>query len=221
MVLLPSPLLGPVVWMPVAELLRGSGLLVDVARLPGPVRHPDEVLAGFLEAVPAHRDVVLVPHSNAGLYVAGLAAGRRVSGVVFVDALLPGPSESTPVAPAGLRVHLASLAGADGLLPPWTQWWSDEDVAGLFPDAATRAAFEPEQPRLPASYFHAEVRTPAGWESIPAAYVGFGSTYAEEQAEAERRGWPVATMAGQHLHMLVDPAAVAQTIARLAPGPPS
>jgi hypothetical protein len=111
---------------------------------------------------------------------------------------------------------LRRMADEDGLLPPWTSWWPDADTAALFPDAATRAAVEAEQPRLPVSYFDKHVPTPPGWVGLLAAYLGFGDTYAEEQTWARRRGWPVETVAGRHLHQLVDPDGVAEAVLRLA-----
>ena len=111
------------------------------------------------------------------------------------------------------REFLAGLADDEGLLPPWTRWWPD--VSALFPDAQVRAAVEGEQPRLPLTYFGADVPTPAGWRSLPAAYLGFGETYAEEQTEARDRGWPLETLPGLHLHQLVDPAAVTDALLRL------
>jgi hypothetical protein len=68
--LLPSPLLGPEAWGPVAEVLRSGGW--SVLEQPGaaePPGAPGDVLKRFLAALPTDRDLVLVPHSNAGLYV--------------------------------------------------------------------------------------------------------------------------------------------------------
>ncbi len=90
-----------------------------------------------------------------------------------------------------------------------------EDLDDLFPDPRPRAAVEREQRRLPLSYFAADVPTPAGWERLPAAYLAFGDTYADERAEAVRRGWPTETLPGGHLHQLVDPAGVAEAVLRL------
>jgi hypothetical protein len=114
-----------------------------------------------------------------------------------------------------LRDHLAGLADADGVLPPWTRWWPEPDVAALFPDPVTRHDVGAEQPRLPLAYFDAEVPTPPGWERLPAAYLAFGDGYADERAEAVRRGWPVSTLPGGHLHMLVDPSGVADALTDL------
>lgn len=209
MVMLASPLLGPAVWGPVAELLRDRGHDVTVAPSPGAVRSPDEVLDVWRAALP-DGPVLLVPHSNAGLYVAALADSHDVSGLVFVDALLPGDGPSTPTAEPPFREFLTVMADDHGVLPPWTRWWPGTHE--LFPDEAARVAVEAEQPRLPLVYFDAEVPTPAGWGSLPAAYIGFGETYAEEQAEAARRGWPLERLPGQHLHLLVDPVAVTEAL---------
>ena len=211
LVLLPSPLLGPAVWAPVADRLAARAWSVSVARLDGPVRSPDDVLRGFGAELP-DRDAVLVAHSNAGLYVAALATVRTVTGVVFVDAGLPSKYPVTPTAPPAFRERLGGLADEDGLLPPWTRWWPAAEVAALFPDPVTRVGVEDEQRRLPLSYFDAEVPSPSGWQSVPSAYLAFGDTYAEERAEATRRGWPVQTLEGEHLHMLMDPDQVADAL---------
>jgi hypothetical protein len=215
MVLLGSPLLGPRVWVPLAAELVRRGRAVSVAQPSRPVESPADVVRAFLEAVPPGEPPILVPHSNAGLYVAQVAAAVPSRGVVFVDAGLPTPSPSAPTAPDWLRERLAGLADADGLLAPWTQWWPDSDVAALFPDARTRRDLEAEEPRLPLAYFDAEVPTPPGWERLPAAYLAFGDTYADERAEAVRRAWPVSTLPGGHLHMLVDPTGVAAALTGL------
>ena len=129
--LLPSPLLGRRVWADVAARLRDTGREVATPSARGGT--PDEVLATLLDGLAADRDLVLVPHSNAGLYVPAVAAARRVAGCVFVDAALPSDAGSTPTAPPALVQNLRPLAGPDGLLPGWTQWWSGADVAPLFP----------------------------------------------------------------------------------------
>lgn len=215
LVLLPSPLLGPAVWAPTAAALRRRDREVLVPPSYPALSTPGDVLAHLLAEIPVGRPVVLVPHSNAGLYVAALAAAREVAGVVFVDSGVPSDSPGTPTAPPAFQAHLRTLVRDDGLLPVWTQWWPEEDVAGLFPDAATRAAVEADQGRLPLDYFDAEVPSPAGWRDVPTAYLAFGDTYATERDDAERRGRPVETLAGEHLHTTVDPDGVAAVVARL------
>ncbi|MDR7273741.1 hypothetical protein [Catenuloplanes atrovinosus] len=207
-VLLPSPFLGPAAWEPVAALL-GPDVVVPTVRGDTP-----EEIAGALERqVPYRADLVLVPHSNAGLYVPALAVSRDARRLVFADAVLPPPRGRTPVAPEGFRATLRDLTGEDGRLPPWTAWWPPDAVEPLFPDAATRATVEREQPRMPFAYLTGSVDAPAGWDDRPTMYLAFGDAYADERADAARRGWPTRTLAGHHLHMLIDPAAVAAAIA--------
>jgi hypothetical protein len=161
--------------------------------------------------------VVLIPHSNAGLFVPSLAAARRRAvGYVFADAGLPAAAaERAPMVPRQFYDMLAAKADTDGMLPPWTQWWDGEDLSGLFPDAHTRAEVESQQQRLPLSYFGESVPVPAGWPERPGAYLAFGETYGPERAAAAARGWPVTTLPGEHLHMLVNPAEVAAALISL------
>lgn len=213
LVLVPSTLLGPSAWAPVAALLGNRGWHVQVPAPSADVREPDDVVEQLLGSIPVDVPVVLVPHSNAGLYVAALAAERDVRGVVFVDARVPSGEPVTPTASREFREHLAGLVDDDGRLPRWTEWWPGEDLGVLFPDDSTRAVVEAEQARLPLAYFDAAVPTPSGWADLPAAYVAFGQgAYEAEVAEARGRGWPVERLAGEHLHQLVDPQGVATVL---------
>lgn len=213
--LLPSPLLGPAAWGPAAEALRTRGWSTTVCGLPPEFASPSEVLRHFVESLPPQRPVIVVPHSNAGLFVPALVRQRRVIGSVFVDAALPPQEGSTGLAPAALLDLLESKADGGGRLPPWTQWWEPSEIGSLFPDEATRRSVEAGQPQLPLTYFHASLEVPAGWSDLPSAYLAFGDTYADERARAAGWGWPVATLAGQHLHMLVAPDEVAEAVSRL------
>ena len=196
LLLVPSPLLGPATWAPVAELLGGRVVTVDAVG-------------------PGGAGVVLVVHSNAGLHAPRLASRLGARATVYVDAALAGNGPDTALAPSRFLERLETLADDDGVLPPWTQWWEDDDVRALFPDAATRGVVEAEQPRLPLSYFTSRVEVPAGWADRPCAYLAFGDTYADEVAFARAHGWPVQVLAGRHLHQLVAPAEVAAAITGL------
>lgn len=169
LVLLPSPLLGPATWEPVADVLARLGVRTTTPAL-GPGLH-----------TPA-------------------------------DAVLPPPSGRVPMAPSTLLGQLRATAGPDGLLPVWTSWWDEADVAPLFPDAASRAAVQAEQQQLPLDYFTGSLPVPAGWDARPAGYLAFGETYGPERSDATARGWPVHTLEGEHLHQLVAPEAVATAI---------
>lgn len=161
------------------------------------------------------RDLVLVPHNNGGAYVPELAMQRPVVAAVFVDAVLPPPEGRTPLAPPALLNVLRERADEDGLLPPWTHWWNETDVATLFPDAPARAAVEREQQRIALTYFEDARAGAAGWDNLPGAYLAFGDTYAAERDDAAQRGWPVRTLQAGHLHQLTDPDEVADTLSDL------
>lgn len=214
--LVPSPLLGPATWRAVEEWLGRHGHEAQTVDL-GEGRRTATAVMEAVAAAAADREVVLVPHSNAGLYAPHLATLVDVRATVHVDAALPGPAAEgggTPLAPPAFLDFLRTLVDDDGVLPPWTQWW--DDVTDLFPDEVTRAAIEAEQQRLPLDYFTSRVPVPRDWRERPAAYVAFGDTYAEERELAIAAGWPTTTVAGGHLHQLHDPAGVGRVIADLA-----
>ncbi|MGC4192271.1 MAG: hypothetical protein QM589_14055 [Thermomicrobiales bacterium] len=215
--LMPSPLLGGSVWEPVAEALRASGhdafIVPPMRTVPS---SPADVIGHLLDVVPANGCFVLVPHSNAGLFVPALIAVRSVATTVFVDARLP-PASGQVVGAEGEFLHvLAGMADGDGTLPPWTRWWSEEDLEALYPTVEARQRVEREAPRLPLSYFRAAVAVPPGWDHAGGAYLAFCETYRAERDGAARRGWPTATIPGGHLHMLHDPTGVAGWIVRLS-----
>ena len=211
LVLLPSPLVGPCTWAPVATWLvaQGHDALVVETGAPSGSLEVVEAAVATADAEP----VVLVTHSNAGLYAPVLATLLDVVAAVHVDAALPFTPGTTTLAPPGLLEHLRGLADGAGLLPPWTEWW--DDLGDLFPDEATRRAVTQRQPRLRLAYFESELPVPAGWMSRSQAYLAFGETYAEETAAARGHGWPVTVLPGRHLHQLHDPSGVGAEILRL------
>jgi hypothetical protein len=159
-VLVHSPSVGPGTWHPVAEQLRARGATVVVPSLAGvgdagPPFWPRvvELVGAAATGLPADRPVVLVAHSNAGLFVPVIvaAATRPVAGCLFVDAALPARQGPTPVVPPEALEFLRAKA-VDGVLPPWTTWFDEAEVASMVPDAVVRASVEAEQPRLPLSY---------------------------------------------------------------------
>jgi pimeloyl-ACP methyl ester carboxylesterase len=185
----------------------------------GPPFWPRVVDAVVTGLDPDERDqgVVLVAHSNAGLFIPVITAALpgQVRGCILVDAALPPASGAAPVAPPELLALLRDKASG-GLLPRWTDWWDEEDVAPLFPDQATRQAVTEEQPRLPLAYYQASVPVPPGWDVQPCAYLLFGPPYDELASEARGRGWIVQQLPGNHLHQLVDPDGVARLLVAIA-----
>ncbi|CAN7375088.1 alpha/beta fold hydrolase [Knoellia sp. LjRoot47] len=213
---LPSPLVGSGAYAVLAQAFRDAEVSAEVAEPPGGLTSGGEVLRAFAAVAERERPDVVVAHSNAGLVAPAVADGIPL---VFVDAALPAGEGESPMAPPAMLGHLAALADGHGVLPPWTQWWDEEDVAPLFPDARARAAVEASEPRLPLGYFRTTVPSPKGWERGPRAYLAFGATYAVELARARRLGWPTGEVEGaRHLHFLHDPAGVARAVVELAQG---
>ena len=223
-VLIHSPSVGPRTWQPVAHRLTELGQEATVPSLlhvtdEGPpywARVVDAVRAALAPAE-QDQDVVLVAHSNAGLFLPVITAALpgQVLGSIFVDAALPPASGAAPVAPPELLALLRAKASG-GRLPRWTDWWDEEEVAPLFPDQATRQAVTEEQPTFPLAYYEATVPVPAGWDTRPCAYLLFGPPYDELAAEARGRGWIVEQLPGAHLHQLVDPDGVARLLLAIA-----
>ncbi|KGN34813.1 hypothetical protein N802_01815 [Knoellia sinensis KCTC 19936] len=212
--LLPSPLVGVHAYAVLAEAFRACGRFSEIAEPPSQVTTGVQVREAFRRAVLRMSPDLVVAHSNAGLVAPAVADGIPV---VFVDAALPPTVGQTTMAPPALHDSIAGLADSSGLLPPWTQWWPEDDVAALFPDSQVRASIESQEPRLPLSYFRTTVGAPARWEARPCAYLAFGETYAREQARARRLGWPVAVLDDAlHLHHLHEPTGVAERVLELA-----
>ncbi|MCM2413009.1 alpha/beta hydrolase [Streptomyces sp. RKAG290] len=224
-VLVHSPSVGPSTWHPVAEQLTAAGYQVRVPSLldvgagepPFWPRAAAAVRDG-LRDIPADQPLVLVAHSNAGLFIPAIRAGldHQVAASVFVDAALPARTGPTPVAPPELLEFLGPMA-VDGTLPRWTDWWDEADIAPMFSDPAMRQRVIDEQPRLPLSYYEQHVPVPDGWDDHPCSYLLFGPPYDDVATDARERGWCVAHLAGAHLHQIVDPVGTARHLVELTP----
>lgn len=217
LVVLPSALLGPVVAEPLVEALRACRRPARVVEsgVPGTA---DELARRYRAAIRGNRPLVLVAHSNAGLFVPGLLAEPTVRGAVLVDALLPAAavrpgSSVVDVVPAERRAAIPTAA--DGSPLAWPFWWSDDQVDGLYPDRAARRAVERRAPRLPGSFFSSRIRVPSITDRR-GGYLSFGDTYRAERDRAAALGWPTRRLDGGHLHLLTDPSAVARAVVDIA-----
>ncbi len=213
--LLPSPFLPAHVVAPLAVALGRRGWGVVVSTPPAAPADGEEVLEVFrADAERVAPDVVLA-HSNAGRYAAHVAPTRSV--IVYLDAALPPESGDAPLAPAPLAEALAALTGEDGLLPPWTRWWDEEDLAPVVSAPEVLARIRADEPRVPLAYLRARLAAPEGWQGRRSAYLAFGGTYGPETETGRRLGWPVEVIGGAaHLHHLVDPEGVAESVVGLA-----
>jgi hypothetical protein len=223
LVLIHSPLVGPLTWQSTADRLRARGFRVVLPSLAGvfaagPPFYPklaDRVAEAVHANVPT-LPLVLVGHSGAGALLPAIAAAcsGEVEAAVLVDAILPHPGASWfDTAPPNLTEHLRSLA-ADGWLPPWDDWFPPGTLEGLLPDSGLRERFVGELPRLPLAYF--EERAPTTPDRIPRhAYLQLSDAYQQLADEAERRGWPTRRQSADHLAMLTQPEQVVQELVQL------
>lgn len=204
---LPSPLLGPATYRPLAAALADAGHETAVAKVSG--RSVPEVLAAF--AAQAAGGDVLVPHSNAGRFAGALGDSVAAEPVrtIYMDATLP---EQPPG--VGLERLLRTMADEDGVLPGWTDWWPTEEVDALLP-GPWRTTVEAEQGRWPLDFLLRDPEPVVDWKARPSAFLGFGETYGSERRTAEALGWPVRVLDGTHLHHLHDPAGVAAAVDEL------
>jgi pimeloyl-ACP methyl ester carboxylesterase len=224
LVLLHSPLVGPLTCQPAAASLHAAGYHVAVPSLSGVVEGgPPSYrrLAVWVAETIRHANppgaVVLVGHSGAGalLPAAAQATDTPVAAVVFVDAVLPHPELSWfDTAPPALRRQLGGLA-RDGRLPAWHQWFPPEVLAELLPEEDLRWRFIAELPRLPLAYFEERAPVVSGWPAARCGYLRLSGAYDQVADEAERQGWLVVREPADHLAMLTRPATIAGLLDRL------
>ncbi len=171
--------------------------------------------ARLIAGCAAGEDVILIGHSRAGplLATAGTMLGETVRGYVFVDARLPAPGRSwMQTVQPGLAARLREMADPGGWLPPWPQWWAEEELAALLPDPAARQHFAAGCPRLPMAMFE-EIHPPApGWPTAASGYLQLSEAYEGDAARARELGWPVRRHLSHHLALLTEPGQVARQI---------
>jgi len=205
-VLVHSPLLGPRSWARVARLLPG----VDVPDLrPLVATAPPSWTALRAAATELPTGAIIVGHSGAGALLPMIGAACDASALVFVDAGIPPPNGAFAIG-TEFRSFLDSIA-IGGVLPAWPDWWGDDALLELVPDAADRHELD-DAPRLPLAFYDEPVAVPDGWGETPWGYVRLSAAYDEDAAEARRRGWPVVRVAGTHLDLLTGPAEVARAV---------
>jgi hypothetical protein len=227
LVLIHSPFVGQLTWQPTARKLVDRGHIVVTPVLnvgdPGPPYwfHYANCVAAAVRGVPEPEPLVLVAHSAAGLLVPAsraAMANRTVRGYVFVDATLPRDGASlVELIPRGVGITMDRLqAQAEGgLLPPWGTGWPDEFWRQLIPDLALRERFVQELRPAPLALYGERPPLVAGWPDAPCSYLRFSALYADAEGQARRAGWPTRQVSGGHLHMLVEPAAVADALIEL------
>jgi len=206
-VLIPSPFVGANSWRPLARIMPDT-VVADY----GAVSTGDDhgtVARRIVEPVDG-APWVAVLHSSAGSLAPALATiARRLSGLVFVDAVLPHPGRSIlDIAPGAQVAQLRGLT-TEGRLAPWNQWFPEDPTPRWIADAETRAEFLADLPRVPFAFLESMSPDDTGWEALPAAFVQLSKGYETNAARAEARGWPVRRARLNHLAMAGHPQAMA------------
>lgn len=222
-VLIHSPLVGAATWAPVAAELHRQGQHVVVPdlspALSTTVDHASrqaELVASAVRRGP----VVLVAHSGAGPLlplIADRLLQQRISvaASVFVDAGLPHPGQSRiEVLPAPAVGQLQEMA-VDGWLPPWTSWWSPEQLLAILPDERVRNRLIETCPRLPSSLFSELLPNLDEKQLGICSYVRLSSAYDDVAARAEGAGWPVRRIDAHHLAIVTAPQQIAEAVLAL------
>mgnify|MGYP006180014613 CR=1 FL=1 len=186
------------------------------------VAHTGEVPFDFcvdaaLRAIPQGEEVVLVGHSDSGLLLPFVAQRMHSSPkqFIFVDAGVPPITGGVRPAEEAFRTFLDSMVDADGLLPKWSQWWSEEAMQSMLPDAARRKQVEAEIPRLPLRYYDHSPTVPREGSRTLAAFLQLSDGYRSDAEQARTLGWPLLKLPGQHLHIVTDPDAVTDALPTL------
>jgi pimeloyl-ACP methyl ester carboxylesterase len=215
LVLVHSPLTGCRVWDLVAAELGRAGYEPDVLDLTRAVEAGPPYclnLARTIARRASGRPAILIGHSRAGPLLAAAAAmaGEDAAGCVFVDARLPAPGQAwLDTAPPGFAARLRVMADPEGWLPPWPQWWDEDEMIRILPDRAIRQDFTASCPRLPLAMLEEAYPPAPRWRDGPAAYLQLSEPYERQTATARNLGWPVATVPSHHLALLTDPDRVA------------
>jgi hypothetical protein len=115
-----------------------------------------------------------------------------------------------------LAARLQEMADPDGWLPPWPQWWGDdEELAKLLPDPLVRHHFAAGCPRLPLTMLYESSPPAPGWPNAPGCFLQLSNSYEGEAARARELDWPVKQHLSNHLALLTEPGQVAESLREL------
>ena len=222
--LIHGPVVGPLMWYPLAEELHRRGVetvVPEIADHPSRAspyweQHARSVARG-LRQMSAATEVVLVGHSGAGPLLPAIreAIERPVGAYVFVDASLPRKGASRlellgDEMPEAAR-ELERILATGERHPRWT----DTDLADAIPmPGLRRGVLESVRPR-PAAFYTEPIPVFEGWPDAPCGYLRLSEPYRSASDRAREQGWMTGEMEGGHFLMLVDPPAVADALLEL------
>jgi pimeloyl-ACP methyl ester carboxylesterase len=217
-VLLHSPLVGPLTWRAVADQIFSEVAEVIVPDFSAVFRTSPPfnskiaaAAAATVEEANHPGSIILVGHSMGGLLVPGImqTLKRPVAGAIFVDSELPRPGASWfDQSPPALAEQLRALA-KNGHLPPWHRWFPEEALTAMVPDADLRQRFTADTPELPLSYFEEPFPGVSTWaDQIKCGYILLSEPYQTAADTAEENGWPVIRLNLDHLAIMTRPETV-------------
>ncbi len=219
--LIPSPLLGPASWHPVADVLTQRGWCTAVAdaemTTTADIDHltpwvndlltmnvPDD---GAFTTVVAHSAACpRTPYAVEEL----IGKGWAVDSMILVDGRFPDGISFTESS-ARFGQTLDGMVRPDDYLPPWPRWWGSL-VNGLVVDPIARDLVFNEARPVPRSWFDQAVPVPDLADRVAAGFLSFGPGYAESCEAARKAGWTTHQLGGDHLHQVVAPDTVAATL---------
>lgn len=225
--LVPSPLLGPSTWMPVAEALRCMGEEAVVAKASMTTTRDENHYRPWLAEVCATPNpspglpVVVVAHSAAcprAFLLASelLSNGWPIAHLILVDGRFPDGVAAVDAYPQ-LDQTLDAILRPDDYLPPWHRWWGSL-VVSLVPDSEIGKRVFDEAAPIPHSLLLEPCPAPPLPDSMGRGYLGFGNWYADSLEVAQQEGFLTVSVAGDHLHQVVEPEAVAGTLLGMVAG---
>ena len=222
--LLPSPLLGPASWLGAAKALEDLGhatLIADPAMTTtADVDHISPWIADLLrpEIPNDGLPVVIVGHSAACPRMPLVADrlldhGWNVDAFICVDGRFPDGRAFTVSEPT-YGPMLDGMVRPDDYLPPWPRWWGSL-IEGLVVDPGARDLVFSEARPVPRSLFDQPCPVPELPAETGRAFLSFGPGYLESCKRAADAGWLTYRLAGDHLHQVVAPEAVAATLSAM------
>lgn len=141
-------------------------------------------------------------------------AGWNVDSFICVDGRYPDGQAFTVLEPT-FGPMLDSIVRPDDYLPPWPRWWGSL-VEGLVVDPAARDLVFGEAKPVPRTWFDQPCPVPELPDEVGRAFLSFGPGYLESCDRAHSVGWMTYRLLGDHLHQVVDPEAVADTMMSIA-----
>jgi pimeloyl-ACP methyl ester carboxylesterase len=217
-----SPLLGSMTWKLVVDELRQrqvAAIAPSLFAAPEPLvpywqQHARAVAQAIVREVP-NEPVILVGHSGGGMLLPSIQQemGRAVQGYIFTDAGLPQNGRSrfdlfdSPESVAQFRD-----AAVNGLLTPWTS----DDLREVIPDTTIREQFVADMRPMPLVVYEEPIPVFAGWPDAPCGYLQFSTAYSDAAQHSRDLGWSQVNLEGEHFHMLVAPAQVAEKLLDLS-----